>query len=478
MQAAEGNSRNMSVSNRRQAPQKSSVNNITEGVIWKQLLFFFFPILFGAVFQQLYNTVDAVVVGRFVGTNELAAVGGASGTIINLLIGFFIGLSSGATVIISQYYGAGDSRNVSRAVHTGVALALAGGVLFMVVGIAIAGQALRWMNTPAKVLGYSEIYLRIYFAGMIPNLFYNIASGILRAVGDSKRPLYILIFTCGVNIVLDLLFVVAFRWGVTGVAVATIASQLVSAVMAAVCLVRTTESYRLEFRKIRFHWDLFRRILQIGVPAGLQSVMYGIANIVIQTNINMLGAQTMAAYTAYSKIDAVFWMMINAFGVSVTTFAGQNYGAGRIDRVKKSMVTTLIMAMAASVSLSVFLHFFGIYIYRLFSTDSAVIEIGMEILYFLTPTYFTYVCIEVFSGTLRAIGYVMVPMILTCGGVCVLRLVWLFTVVPGHRTVTTILFSYPLSWVVTSILFILYYFILLKKGKIVNPERHFNGMTA
>lgn len=462
----------MSAQSRREASVQTPVNSITEGVIWKQLLIFFFPILFGAVFQQLYNTVDAVVVGRFVGTNELAAVGGSSGTVINLLIGFFIGLSSGATVIISQFYGAGDGQNVSRAVHTGIALALAGGVIFTVVGIAIAGQALRWMNTPDEVIGYSAIYLRIYFAGMVPNLFYNVASGILRAVGDSKRPLYILIFTCLVNIVLDLVFVVVFHWGVTGVAVATVLSQAVSAVMAAVCLIRTNDSYRLEWHKIRFHWDLFRRIVQIGVPAGLQSVMYGIANIIIQTNINMLGPQTMAAYTAYSKIDAVFWMMINAFGVSVTTFAGQNYGAGRIDRVKKSMAVTLAMAMAASVGLSVFLHFFGIYIYRLFSTDSTVISIGMDILYFLTPTYFTYVCIEVFSGTLRAIGYVMVPMILTCGGVCVLRLVWLFTVVPMHRTVQTVLFSYPLSWVVTSVLFIIYYFYLLKKGKIVNPQRN------
>ena len=465
----------MAAQNRRPAVQKSSANDITEGVIWKQLLLFFFPILLGAAFQQLYNTVDAVVVGRFVGTSELAAVGGTSGSIINLVLGFFIGFSSGATVIVSQYFGAGDDRNVSRSVHNAVALALAGGVLFTAAGIALAGQALRWMNTPAEVQGNSEIYLRIYFAGMVPNLFYNIASGILRAGGDSRRPLYILIFTCGVNIVLDLLFVVVFRWGVTGVAAATVASQLVSAVMSAVCLARTTESYRLEFRKIRFHRDLLQSTLKIGMPAGLQSVVCNAANLVIQTNINMLGAKTMAAYTAFTRIDAVFWMMINAFGIAVTTFAGQNYGAGRIDRVKKSMVTTLVMSMAASAGLSVFLHFFGIYLYRLFSADSAVIGIGMEILYFLTPTYVTYVSIEIISGALRAMGFVVVPMILTCGGICVLRLVWLMTAVPGHRTVTTILFSYPLSWTVTSILFIIYYFVLLKKGKIACPVRNGRG---
>ncbi|MBQ8638381.1 MAG: MATE family efflux transporter [Lachnospiraceae bacterium] len=457
----------MNIGKRKAAARGTGANRgIIEGTIWKQLLLFFFPILFGAFFQQLYNTVDAVIVGRFVGTNELAAVGGSTGTLINLLFGFFIGLSSGATVIIAQFYGAGDETNVSRAVHTAVALAIVGGAVLTVIGQLLGKIALRWMQTPDEVIGFAEIYLRIFFLGMIPNLYYNICAAILRAVGDSRRPLYILIFTCLMNVVLDLLFVVVFRLSVTGVAVATVLSQLISAVLITVCLMRTKDCYRLDWKQVRFHKTLLIRIIQIGLPAGFQSVMYNLANIVIQSNVNLLGSSTMAAYTAYSKIDSVFWMLMNAFGVSVSTFSGQNFGAGRIDRVKKSMKICLAMAMGTTIGLSVLLHFVGEYVYMLFSGDEEVIRIGMQILHFLTPIYFTYVSIEVISGTVRAMGFVVVPMLMTCGGVCVLRLLWLFLVVPSNRTITMILFSYPLSWVVTTILFFLYYWYLNRSGKI------------
>ena len=448
--------------------EKEALGNrgIIEGTIWKQLLLFFFPILFGALFQQLYNTVDVVVVGRFAGTNELAAVGGSTGTLINLLFGFFIGLSSGATVIIAQFYGAGDRINVSRSVHTAVALAIVGGAILTVIGILIGRPALEWMQTPDEVIDFSETYLKIFFLGMIPNLYYNICSAILRAVGDSKRPLYILIFTCLLNVVLDLIFVAAFRMSVRGVAIATVLSQCVSAILITVCLMKTDDCYRLEWKQVRFHKALLIRIIQIGLPAGFQSVMYNIANIVIQSNVNLLGSNTMAAYTAYAKIDAVFWMIMNAYGVSVSTFAGQNYGAGRIDRVKKSMKVCMAMAMGSAVALSIFLHFAGRPILTLFTTEEAVIEIGLEILNFLTPIYFTYVSIEVISGTVRAMGFVVMPMLMTCGGVCVSRLLWLFAVVPHNRTITTILFSYPLSWALTSILFYIYYWYLNRSGKI------------
>lgn len=451
------------------AREAAGNRGIIEGTIWKQLLLFFFPILCGAFFQQLYNTVDAVIVGQFVGTNELAAVGGSTGTLINLLFGFFIGLASGATVIIAQFYGAGDSVNVSRAVHTAVALAFAGGAVLTVIGLILGKQALKWMQTPDEVIGFAEIYLKIFFLGMIPNLYYNICAAILRAVGDSKRPLYILIFTCLMNVALDLFFVVALRMSVTGVAIATVLSQVISAVLITVCLMKTKDCYRLEWKKVRFHRTILARIVQIGLPAGFQSVMYNIANIVIQSNVNLLGSNTMAAYTAYAKIDAVFWMIMNAYGVAVSTFAGQNYGAGRIDRVKKSMKVCLGMAMASAVLLSIVLHFGGRYVFMLFSGEEEVIEIGLQILHFLTPIYFTYVSIEVISGTVRAMGFVVAPTLMTCGGVCVLRLLWLFFAVPSNRTITMILFSYPLSWVVTSILFYLYYWYLNRTGRIHAP---------
>lgn len=455
-----------------QSQKPAQAAGITEGVIWKQLLVFFFPILFGAFFQQLYNTVDAIVVGRFTSALELAAVGGSTGTLINLLFGFFIGLSSGATVIIAQFYGAGDESMVEKSVHTAAALAVAGGAVLTVIGLVFSRTALELMQTPDNVIGFAQTYIRIYFIGMIPNLFYNMCAGILRAVGDSKRPLYILIFSCLANIVLDLLFVVVFHMAVAGVGIATIMSQFISAVLIAVCLMRTKECYRLDWKKVRFHKGILIRILQIGIPAGLQSVMYNIANIIIQSNVNLLGSTTMAAYTAYSKIDAVFWMITNAFGVSVSTFAGQNFGAGKLDRVKKSMRICWAMTFAASILLSVLLHFCGQYIYMLFTTDQEVLSVGLEILYFLTPIYFTYVTIEVFSGTLRAMGFVMAPTLMTCGGVCVLRLLWLFLAVPNNRTITSILFSYPLSWVVTSILFILYYIYLEKTGKLTRAIRN------
>jgi putative MATE family efflux protein len=347
-------------------------NQITEGVIWKQLLLFFFPILFGTFFQQLYNTADAVIVGRFVGKEALAAVGGPTGTLINLLVGFFVGLSSGATVIISQFYGAKQPERVSRAVHTSIAFSIVGGIVLMVIGVAGAPWALSAMGTPDDILNHAVLYMRIYFLGVIGNLIYNMGAGILRAIGDSKRPLYFLIASCFTNIVLDIVFVVYLHMGVMGAALATIISQLVSAVLVIIVLMKTKESYHLIPRSIRLDLDMLKRIIQIGFPAGLQSVMYSASNVIIQSSVNALGTDTIAAWTAYGKIDSVFWMIINAFGISVTTFVGQNYGAGKKDRVHKGVRVCLAMSFAATFLLSVLLYWGGSYIYLLFTTDAYV----------------------------------------------------------------------------------------------------------
>lgn len=437
--------------------------DITEGVIWKQILIFFFPILLGTFFQQLYNTTDAIVVGRFIGKEALSAVGGTTGTLINLLVGFFVGLSSGATVIISQYYGARRYEELNDAVHTAVAIAIIGGAIFMVAGIFLAPIALNAMGTPTDVIEYSLIYIRIYFAGMIPNMVYNIGSGILRAVGDSKRPLYFLIASCFINIVLDVVFVVAFNMGIYGVAIATVLSQCISAVLVLLILKRTNESYKLHFYKIKIHKDKLSQIFKIGLPAGFQSSMYNIANIIIQACINSFGTNTVAAMTAFSKIDGLFWMMMGAFGVSITTFVGQNYGAGKIDRVKKGVRQCLGICMFSAVTLSIILYFTGRYIYLLFTTDIAVIDKGMEILRFLVPTYFTFVFIEILSGALRGMGNSLIPMLLTSLGVCGLRIFWIFCIVPLRPDIKTVVFSYPLSWAVTSVLFIVYYNYFWKK---------------
>jgi putative MATE family efflux protein len=443
-------------------------NGITEGVIWKQILIFFFPLLFGTFFQQLYNTADAIVVGRFAGKVALSAVGGTTGTLINVFVGFFVGISTGATVTISQYYGGRHKEEVSKAVHTAIAMAIVGGAIIMLLGLVGAPAALRMMGTPEEIMPYSLTYIRIYFAGMIANLVYNVGAGILRAIGDSKRPLYYLIISCFINIILDLAFVVVFHWDVMGVALATVISQLCSAVMVCITLMRTKDCYQLRWKELHFHKEMLRRIFHIGLPAGFQSLMYSSSNVIIQTNMNGFGTDTIAAWTAFGKIDGIFWMIMGSFGISITTFVGQNYGAGKYDRVRKGSKVCLSMAMSVAIGLSAILYFTGPYIYWLFTTDTLVVEKGMEILRIMVPTFWTYVFIEIFSGSLRGMGESFIPMILTSMGVCVLRIIWLFTIVPLRPEISTVIYSYPITWSVTSVLFIIYY-IYYTKRKL--PER-------
>lgn len=440
-----------------------SKNQITEGVIWKQLLFFFFPILLGTLFQQLYNTADTVVVGRFVGTQALAAVGGSTGQIVNLIVNFFVGLASGATVIIARYYGARDRIKLNNALHTAIALSIVGGIVTGIAGILLTPSLLKMMNTPADVIEGSTMYLRIYFAGIIFVFVYNIGSGILRAVGDSKRPLYFLIVCCFLNIFLDILFVVYLKLGVKGAAFATVISQAVSALLVILSLTKSVDIYRLRPNKIRFYKSLLIAIITIGLPAGLQSVMYGISNIIIQTSLNSLGTETVAAHTAFAKIDAIYWMISGAFSVSIITFIGQNYGARKFDRMKKSIKVCLLMDLIASLLLTTVMLLAGPYLLRLFTSDQEVIEIGMQIIHIIAPSYALFIFIEILSSSLRGMGNVVVPMLMTCGGVCVLRILWIFIFVRTHLSVTTILMSYPISWGFTAVLFIIYFMFYQKK---------------
>ena len=440
-----------------------SKNQITEGVIWKQLLFFFFPILLGTLFQHLYNTADTVVVGRFVGTQALAAVGGSTGQIVNLVVNFFVGLASGATVIIARYYGARDRIKLNNALHTAIALSIVGGIVTGIAGILLTPSLLKMMNTPADVIEGSTMYLRIYFAGIIFVFVYNIGSGILRAVGDSKRPLYFLIVCCFLNIFLDILFVVYLKLGVKGAAFATVISQAVSALLVILSLTKSVDIYRLRPNKIRFYKSLLIAIITIGLPAGLQSVMYGISNIIIQTSLNSLGTETVAAHTAFAKIDAIYWMISGAFSVSIITFIGQNYGARKFDRMKKSIKVCLLMDLIASLLLTTVMLLAGPYLLRLFTSDQEVIEIGMQIIHIIAPSYALFIFIEILSSSLRGMGNVVVPMLMTCGGVCVLRILWIFIFARTHLSVTTILMSYPISWGFTAVLFIIYFMFYQKK---------------
>ena len=438
-------------------PASHQTNRITEGVIWKQMLLYFFPLLLGSFFQQLYNTVDAVIVGRFVGKVALAAVGGSSAMIVSLFVGFFIGLSSGATVTVAHLSGARDEARLQKAVHTGMALAIAGGALIMVLGFPTARPALLLLDTPEDTMADSLLYLRIFYCGMIPNMIYNMGSGILRAAGDSKKPLYVLIAGCICNIILDILLVTIVHLGVAGVALATIISQTLSAVLILYILTHTKEDYRISLSKIRFYGDSLKRMLKLGLPTGVESVMYTISNLMIQTAINGFDTDAVSAWAAYGKLDGIFWMVLQALGITVTTFVGQNYGAGKQKRMSRSIRTGLLTAILFSACLSAFFYTFCGQLYYLFTTDTAVVEIGVQMVRFLCPFYVVFVFVEIFAGSLRGMGETLYPMIITFSGTCLLRIIWLLTVVPRWHSIETVEASYPITWVITAIMLTAFY---------------------
>ena len=451
-------------------------NQITHGVIWKQLLVFFFPILLGTFFQQIYNTADTVVVGRFVGTEALAAVGGSTSQIINLIVNFFTGLASGATVVISQHYGAKDPEGVQKALRTAYALSIFGGIVISILSILITRPLLEMLNTPADIIDYSETYLHIYFAGLVFVFIYNVGAGILRAVGDSRRPLYFLIACCFVNIVLDVSLVVFFHMGIAGAAIATTFSQGVSAVLVTITLCRSTDMFKLHLNKIRIYTQPMGLILKIGLPAGLQSTMYSISNIIIQSSLNTFGTKTVAAWTAFGKIDSLYWMISGAFGIAITTFVGQNYGARKFGRMKKSIKICLGMDFFSSIAISVLLMFLGGFVFQLFTTDTQVISIGMGILRLMVPAYASFAFVEVYSGALRGAGDVILPMLMTCCGICVFRVIWILFVLPFNNTLDMIIYSYPISWILTGLLYIVYYY--RKKQQFPDTDEPDNAQQA
>ena len=434
------------------------VGDITQGVIWKQLLTLFVPLWFGTFFQQLYNTVDTVVVGRFVGKVALAAVG-STGVIVNLTVGIFTGLAAGAVVVIAQRYGARMGEDVHKSVHTAMLLSVIIGAVFMVAGFVLTPWALRAMDTTADALPGAILYQRIYFLGMIPNVIYNMGTGVLRAVGDSKRPLYFLIAASLCNIVLDLLLVVVVPLGVLGVAIATVASQVLSAVLVVISLMRSQGApFQFFPSQLKLHRQPMSAIMKVGVPTALQSVMYSASNIVIQAAINSFGTDTVAAWTAYGKMDVIFWMTVTAMSQSITTFAGQNYGAGQYQRVKKGLWVSAGMLSVFTIGISAVFFFLARPILTIFTPDAAVLDIGVDMVRFLAPCYITYILIELIAGAVRGAGKSVGPMLIDVFGVCGLRLAWLFLVVPVHHTLTVVMASYPITWTVTSVALLIYYF--------------------
>ena len=445
--------------------QNAQTRNITEGVIWRQLLLFFFPILMGSFFQQMYNTVDTIIVGRAVGTQALAAVGSTS-SLINLINGFFIGLSTGATVILSQFFGANDQQGIHRALHTGIGLAVVLGVLASALGVAAGPWVLKMIQTPESCLQDASVYVRIYFLGAVASMLYNMGSGILRAMGDSRRPMIFLIISCFVNILLDVLCVIVLKLGIAGAAVATVLSQTISAFLVVLVLVKIPTGYALHLSQIRIHGNLLRRLLLIGIPAGLQYVTFDFANLLIQSGINSFGEITVAAWTAFGKADSLTWMVSGALGVAVTTFVGQNFGAQKFDRIHQCvricMGTGVVLFGLISAISSVFRHF----ILGIYTTDTAVIQTGAYVMLFIVPFNFLFVPVEVFAGTMRGTGYSLVPTSITGACVCLFRVIWIFTMVRWFHTIEVLAIAYPISWLLASSVF----FAVYRRGKWLHPN--------
>ena len=429
---------------------------ITEGVIWKQIMIFFFPILLGAFFQQMYFTADTVIVGRFVGTQALAAVG-STGALVNLINGFFLGLSSGATVVLSQFYGAGDRKGVSDAIHSGFLLALALGLVTMCLGLGAGPAILRLIQTPESCLPDATLYTQIYFCGAIASMVYNMGSGILRAMGDSRRPLIYLIITCFVNIILDVFCVVVLKWGIAGAAIATVLSQFISAVLVLMALLRLPEDIRLRPAKMRVDPVLLGRILMIGVPAGFQFVMFDLSNLLIQSGINSFGDVTMAAWAAFAKADALSWMVSGAIGVAATTFVGQNFGAQKYRRIRQSVWICLGMGVAMVGGITTLEMLYRELILGFFTTDAEVIRVGAYAMLWIVPFNFLFMPVEIFGATMRGTGYSVMPTAISSVCICAFRVLWVMTMVSRWHTIEMLCITYPLSWLLAATVFYITY---------------------
>lgn len=428
---------------------------MTEGVIWKQLIAFAIPLLLGNLLQQLYNTVDSIVVGQFIGSDALAAVS-SSNSLINMVIGMFLGIATGAGVIISQYYGARNEKKMQDAVHTAITLCFIGGVILIVVGIAFSPMILRLMGTPENVMVNSVVYFRIFFAGSLFNLTYNMAAGILRAVGDSKNPLYFLAASSITNIILDILFVVVGGMGVEGVAYATVIAQALSMVLCLRTLSKTDDIYKLNLKKLSLKPAMVKMILVTGLPTGLQHSIISLSNVIVQANINAYGAMAMAGFGSYLKIDGFAQLPMQSFCLAATTFTGQNIGARKPDRVKKGIGQNIAICLIYVGIVSVVLYTYAPQLISIFSTESEVIRYGTIAMRLIIPFYAILPIHQVLMGTMRGAGKTMVSMVISVGNMCVLRMIYINLLVPFFPSYEAVMLCYPITWIGTVLLDVLY----------------------
>lgn len=429
---------------------------MTEGPIYSKILKFALPIFLGNLFQQMYNIVDSLVVGNFVGRDALAAIS-STGSLIFLLVGFFGGIFTGAGVVISKYFGGGKKERVEKAVHTAVAFAIVAGLTLTVVGTIFTPQILKLMGTPEEVFTNAVLYVRIYFMGILSIVLYNTANGIFQAVGDSKHPLYYLITSSIINVILDLIFVIVFNWGIAGVAIATVIAQFTSAILAFYRLTHTKDIYKVTFKKIKFDRVILKEIIRLGLPSGMQNSVIALANVVVQSNINSFGAVAMAGCGAYAKVEGFVFIPVTSFAMSMTTFIGQNLGAKEYDRARKGAKFGIISSMLLAESIGVIFFLVAPYLISLFSNEPQVIQIGTM----QARTIALFYCLLSFShciaGILRGAGKSIVPMFVMLACWCIIRVIYVTVMTHFIPEIQVVFWAYPLTWFLSSCIFLVYY---------------------
>lgn len=438
--------------------------DMTKGPVFKELIIFSVPLILSGVLQLLFNAADVIVVGRFAGDNSLAAVGSTS-SFINLMLNLFIGLSIGSSVVSANYFGAGKIRELQNTVHTSMLLSVYSGIGLTILGIVFARPILLMMQAPREVLVLAVLYLRIYFAGISATVIFNFGSALLRAKGDTKRPLYILMVAGVINVILNLVFVICFHMDVAGVALATVISQIFAAVFVVILLMREEDGFKMEFKKLKIHKYILFRIIKIGLPAGFQGMMFSISNMVIQSSVNSFGPVVIAGSSAGINIEGFVYLAMNGFSQGALTFTSQNMGAGQKDRIKKLVFVSLLTVLVVGEGLGFLVVFFARQILGIYSQNPLVIEAGIRRLTVICSTYALCGIMDTLSNIIRGIGHSLLPMIVCIIGVCVFRIVWLSTIflTPAFHTEFIIFVSYPISWAVTFIAHCICFYIVFKK---------------
>ena len=436
--------------------------DMCNGTIMDKLISFSLPLMVSGILQLMFNAVDIIVVGRFSGSQALAAVGSTT-ALINVFINLFMGISLGANVLAARYYAAGRDREMSETVHTSIMLALISGVVMAFVGVFFAKGALELMDTPADVIDQSALYMRIYFMGMPFFMLYNYGAAILRAVGDTKRPLYFLIVSGVINAGLNMFLVIVFSLGVAGVAIATVVSQAISCVLVLRCLYKSEGSYQLRFSKLCLKKDYIIPIFQVGIPAGIQSTVINLSNAMLQSSVNSFGSISMAGYTAANNIFGFLYVSVNSVTQACMSFTSQNYGVKKLKRMDRVLIDCAILSVVVALGLGSIAYFFGPELLHIYSEQEDVIACGMEILSYTTMTYFLCGLMDLFPGALRGMGYSTVPMILSIIGTVGVRIIWIYGLFPSHRSLTFLFLSYPVSWIATIIMQVICFWFVRKK---------------